>query len=235
MHGEFRKEENITWRNGIRIVKRDTAGSQHHNTSDLYSQHAAYIKISRREAVVLLGSVRFCVCALRCIHWIFIRASAHHLALSNLLCFACHCIIYIGQQPHAPFNKYPPFKLFFSVHYVLINILVFEILLIVMTMYPAHFVGSACGKHSSYTFFKAFKFRKKEKFKILTLGQSFFIQISEQSPLCVAELQLLWEDTQSNEKLSSTKLYFLPESTPEGRLDYHGQVSLSIFKFIYHH
>ena len=40
----------------------------------------------------------------------------------------------------------------------------------------------------------------------------------------IAELQLLWEDTNTNQVLSSLRLYYLPEYTPEGRLDSHGEV-----------
>lgn len=41
--------------------------------------------------------------------------------------------------------------------------------------------------------------------------------------LCIGELQLLWIDKNSEQTLASLRLYFLPENTPEGRMD-HGEV-----------
>ena len=88
------------------------------------------------------------------------------------------------------------------------------------------FVGAPCGQHGPYTFYKAFKFSKEEKCRILSLGEFFFVKISEDAPVCVGELQLLWED-KNNDCLfmSSVRLYFLPEHTPEGRQEYHGEVN----------
>ncbi|OTF74743.1 Bromo adjacent homology domain containing protein, partial [Euroglyphus maynei] len=40
---------------------------------------------------------------------------------------------------------------------------------------------------------------------------------------CIGELQLVWDDHQHDQQLSSTRLYFLPEQTPDGRLSHHGQ------------
>jgi hypothetical protein len=47
--------------------------------------------------------------------------------------------------------------------------------------------------------------------------------------LCIGELQLLWSDKNSDQVLASLRLYFLPENTPEGRMD-HGEVT-NIFYF----
>lgn len=87
------------------------------------------------------------------------------------------------------------------------------------------FVGAPCGHHGPYTFYKAFKFGFKGKYRIISLGEFFFVKISEDAPVCIGELQLLWED-KNNESvhMSSLRLYFLPEHTPEGRQEYHGQV-----------
>ncbi|CAB4061067.1 unnamed protein product [Lepeophtheirus salmonis] len=41
--------------------------------------------------------------------------------------------------------------------------------------------------------------------------------------VAVGELQLIWEDKNANQILSSLRLYFLPEYTPEGRLHTHGE------------
>ncbi len=45
----------------------------------------------------------------------------------------------------------------------------------------------------------------------------------------VAELQLLWEDKNTSQILSSLRLYFPPEYTPEGRMGWHGEVRQNLF------
>eukprot|EP00095_Tigriopus_kingsejongensis_P001650 maker-scaffold801_size95070-snap-gene-0.22 protein:Tk01650 transcript:maker-scaffold801_size95070-snap-gene-0.22-mRNA-1 annotation:"at-rich interactive domain-containing protein 5b" len=89
------------------------------------------------------------------------------------------------------------------------------------------FVGPSCGHHASYSFFKAIKYQKNGKQKILSLGEFFFVKIWNDSDIVsIGELQLLWEDRNTNQVLSSLRLYFLPEYTPEGRLDSHGEDEL---------
>jgi len=87
-------------------------------------------------------------------------------------------------------------------------------------------VGSSCGHHASYTFYKAVRYTTPEnKEKILGLGQFFFVKIWPESEfVAVGELQLLWEDRNTGQILSSSRLYFLPEYTPEGRMGWHGEV-----------
>ncbi|XP_023210346.1 AT-rich interactive domain-containing protein 5B-like [Centruroides sculpturatus] len=92
-----------------------------------------------------------------------------------------------------------------------------------MSMTFPQFVGSACGQHGPYTFYKAFKYQKLGKSRILTLGEFFFVRISPNEDPCIGELHLLWEDRHRDQVLSSMRLYFLPEQTPEGRLSHHGQ------------
>ncbi len=91
------------------------------------------------------------------------------------------------------------------------------------------FVGAPCGRHGPYTFYKAFKYQDPEqqgRLRILSLGEFFFARISQEAPLCCAELQLLWEDRNNeNILLSSVRLYFLPEHTPDGRQPFHGEVT----------
>ncbi|KAL3864538.1 hypothetical protein ACJMK2_006212 [Sinanodonta woodiana] len=84
-------------------------------------------------------------------------------------------------------------------------------------------IGAPCGQHGSYTFYKAFKFSKDGKEKIVTLGEFFFMKILNTIPVCIAELQLLWEDRSSSHTLSSVRLYFLPQDTPDGRQSHHGE------------
>lgn len=89
-----------------------------------------------------------------------------------------------------------------------------------------HFVGPSCGHHASYTFYKAAKYiNKNGQMKILSLGEFFFVKIWHDSDIIsIGELQLLWEDKNSNQILTSLRLYFLPEYTPDGRMYFHGEV-----------
>ncbi|XP_035027843.2 AT-rich interactive domain-containing protein 5B [Hippoglossus stenolepis] len=84
-------------------------------------------------------------------------------------------------------------------------------------------VGSSCGLHGPYIFYKAFKFNRDGKPRILSLGDFFFVRCKPEDPICIAELQLLWEERTSKQLLSSSKLYFLPEDTPQGRTVAHGE------------
>ncbi|XP_077438036.1 aT-rich interactive domain-containing protein 5B [Vanacampus margaritifer] len=85
-------------------------------------------------------------------------------------------------------------------------------------------VGSSCGLHGPYIFYKAFKFASRDaEVRILSLGDFFLVRCKPDEPVCVAELQLLWEERTSRQLLSSSKLYFLPENTPEGRGVSHGE------------
>ena len=95
-----------------------------------------------------------------------------------------------------------------------------------MSLVYFQFAGTPCGQHGPYTFYKAFKYCIKGKWKILSLGEFFFVKILEDAPICVGELQLLWTDKHNPEyHLCMVRLYFLPENTPDGRQDFHGQVS----------
>ncbi|CAG7728645.1 unnamed protein product [Allacma fusca] len=75
------------------------------------------------------------------------------------------------------------------------------------------------GRHGSYSFFKSIKICGKT----YTISSHFPVRIWPDSAiLSIAEIQLLWTDR--NESLCSLKLYFLPENTPEGRSQHHGEV-----------
>lgn len=93
------------------------------------------------------------------------------------------------------------------------------------------FIGNPCGHHGSYTFYKAFKFNQGNNCRILTLGEFFFVKIFSEAPVCISELQLLWEDKNNSQLLSSVRLYYLPEHTPDGKQEFHGQVNISFFHF----
>ncbi|XP_010868175.1 AT-rich interactive domain-containing protein 5B-like [Esox lucius] len=84
-------------------------------------------------------------------------------------------------------------------------------------------VGSSCGLHGPYIFYKAYKFHRDGKPRILSLGDFFFVRCKPGDPICIAELQLLWEERTTKQLLSSSKLYFLPEDTPLGRTVSHGE------------
>ncbi|XP_031993993.2 AT-rich interactive domain-containing protein 5B isoform X3 [Hylobates moloch] len=88
---------------------------------------------------------------------------------------------------------------------------------------PLQWVGSPCGLHGPYIFYKAFQFHLEGKPRILSLGDFFFVRCTPKDPICIAELQLLWEERTSRQLLSSSKLYFLPEDTPQGRNSDHGE------------
>ncbi|XP_041426272.1 AT-rich interaction domain 5B S homeolog isoform X1 [Xenopus laevis] len=84
-------------------------------------------------------------------------------------------------------------------------------------------VGSSCGLHGPYIFYKAFQFHLENRARILSLGDFFLVRCKPHEPVCVAELQLLWEERTSRQLLSSSKLYFLPEDTPKGKNSSHGE------------
>lgn len=89
-------------------------------------------------------------------------------------------------------------------------------------------IGGPCGQHGPYTFYKAFKYTKNDVQRIVTISEFFFVKMWRDSDLlCIGELQLLWVDKNSEQVLASLRLYFLPENTPEGRLD-HGEVSYQL-------
>lgn len=100
--------------------------------------------------------------------------------------------------------------------------------LISLFFFSPQWVGSSCGLHGPYIFYKAFKFNRDGKPRILSLGDFFFVRCKPEDPICIAELQLLWEERTSKQLLSSSKLYFLPEDTPQGRTVTHGEVGISI-------
>ncbi|XP_033755942.1 AT-rich interactive domain-containing protein 5B-like isoform X2 [Pecten maximus] len=98
-----------------------------------------------------------------------------------------------------------------------------------MESQKVQFVGASCGKHGPYTFYKAFKYFRDNKFRILTLGEFFFLKILKEGPICIGELQLLWENSQEHQILASVRLYYLPEHTPAGRENCHGEHEILAF------
>ena len=96
-----------------------------------------------------------------------------------------------------------------------------------LSFHYIQFVGPSCGHHASYTFYKAIKYTcaKTGRTKVLGLGEFFFVKVWSDSDLVsIGEIQLLWEDKNTSQVLSSLRLYYPPEYTPEGRLDGHGEV-----------
>jgi hypothetical protein len=102
-------------------------------------------------------------------------------------------------------------------------------------------VGASCGQHGTYTLYKAVKLSSQSCHRrVLALGDFFFVKMwTDQEIVSIGELQLLWEDEKfpvhnnghnhhhqpsSSSPLASLKLYFLPENTPDGRHEEHGEV-----------
>lgn len=71
--------------------------------------------------------------------------------------------------------------------------------------------------------------------RVLRLGNFFLTKLWTDADLVsIGELQLLWIDNRgSNQPLASLRLYFLPENTPDGRRDTHGEVSTHLFFYFY--
>lgn len=83
-------------------------------------------------------------------------------------------------------------------------------------------LGGACFSHGPYTFYKAVRIGGG---RVLRLGSFFLTKLwSDADLVSIGELQLLWLDSRgSNQPLASLRLYFLPENTPDGRRDTHGE------------
>lgn len=93
----------------------------------------------------------------------------------------------------------------------------------------ASLVGASCGQHGPYTFYKAAKVavHHRSSTRILALGDFFLVKLwTDQEIIAIGELQLLWTDCYQSpdSPLASLKLYFLPENTPDGRHEEHGEV-----------
>lgn len=85
-------------------------------------------------------------------------------------------------------------------------------------------LGGACFSHGPYTFYKAVRIGNG---RVLRLGSFFLTKLwSDADLVSIGELHLLWMDSRGpNQPLASLRLYFLPENTPDGRRDTHGEVS----------
>ncbi|XP_043495814.1 uncharacterized protein LOC122520005 [Polistes fuscatus] len=83
-------------------------------------------------------------------------------------------------------------------------------------------LGGACFSHGPYTFYKAVRIANG---RVLRLGNFFLTKLwSDADLVSIGELQLLWMDSRGpNQPLASLRLYFLPENTPDGRRDTHGE------------
>lgn len=88
-------------------------------------------------------------------------------------------------------------------------------------------IGPSSKSQGPHRFYKGFKYTYGEKERIISLGHFFFMKILDDMPICIGELQLVWEDKNCPSELVSVKLYFVPEDTPEGRMPKHGEVNKS--------
>lgn len=100
---------------------------------------------------------------------------------------------------------------------------------LVVVVVVLQLVGEPCTRHGPYTFYRAFRFGGAEG-RIVGIGDFFFCRVWEGVPevLSVGQLQLLWHDKHQQQPLASLRLYFLPENTPDGRNEEHGEVRSSI-------
>ena len=96
----------------------------------------------------------------------------------------------------------------------------------IKTMSFTEFEGPPCLQINNYLFYKTFKYNCDGKWRILSLGDFFFLKILDDIPVCIGEIELLWEDKTSDHLLCSIRLYFRPEFTPIGRQHDTGEVSL---------
>lgn len=93
--------------------------------------------------------------------------------------------------------------------------------------------GPPCLQHPSYVFYKSFTYKcNNGSRRILTCGDFFLAQLTDSSPVCVGEVELVWKDVASNLLLVSVKFYFRPEHTPDGRQDETGEVSCNFLLFL---
>ncbi|EZA49154.1 AT-rich interactive domain-containing protein 5B [Ooceraea biroi] len=93
-------------------------------------------------------------------------------------------------------------------------------------------LGGACFSHGPYTFYKAVRIGNS---RVLRLGSFFLTKLwSDADLVSIGELQLLWMDSRGpNQPLASLRLYFLPENTPDGRRDTHGERCVTTRQLIY--
>lgn len=100
-----------------------------------------------------------------------------------------------------------------------------------MALILLQLLGGACFSHGPYTFYKAVRVGNG---RVLRLGSFFLTKLwSDADLVSIGELQLLWMDSRGpNQPLASLRLYFLPENTPDGRRDTHGEVSVCSFSLL---
>ncbi|RDD38821.1 AT-rich interactive domain-containing protein 5B [Trichoplax sp. H2] len=81
--------------------------------------------------------------------------------------------------------------------------------------YTCEWIGERCGWHGVYSFYRSLRTASSGISSVYRLGEFFVLQFSD-LPICIAEIQLAWEDTVKHDKLLSLRLYFRPEDTPDG-------------------
>ncbi|MBN3320598.1 ARI5B protein, partial [Atractosteus spatula] len=86
-------------------------------------------------------------------------------------------------------------------------------------------LGAPCCLRGSYAFYKSFRCcgEAGRRPGVWRLGEFYFVRCGPQEPVCIAEVTLLWEDQSQRHLLASSRLYFLPEDTPQGRTGEHGE------------
>ncbi|XP_062868197.1 AT-rich interactive domain-containing protein 5B [Trichomycterus rosablanca] len=86
-------------------------------------------------------------------------------------------------------------------------------------------LGPPCCLRGSFAFYKSvcYKPNTDGPVKVWRLGEFYYVRCSPQEPICIAEVTLLWEDQRQRYPLASCRLYYLPEDTPKGRTEEHGE------------
>ncbi|XP_018583922.2 AT-rich interactive domain-containing protein 5B [Scleropages formosus] len=86
-------------------------------------------------------------------------------------------------------------------------------------------LGAPCCLRGSFAFYRSFSCRPEgdSRAAVWKLGDFYFVRCAPQEPVCIAEVALLWEDRAQRHQLASSRLYFLPEDTPKGRMSEHGE------------
>nr|XP_023700851.1 AT-rich interactive domain-containing protein 5B-like isoform X1 [Paramormyrops kingsleyae] len=86
-------------------------------------------------------------------------------------------------------------------------------------------LGAPCCLRGSFAFYKSFTCSAQDgrRAAVWRLGEFYFVRCAPHEPACIAELTLLWEDREQRHQLASSRLYFLPEDTPKGRMGEHGE------------
>ncbi|CAF97095.1 unnamed protein product, partial [Tetraodon nigroviridis] len=75
-------------------------------------------------------------------------------------------------------------------------------------------VGSSCGLHGPYIFYKAFKFSRDGRSRILALGDFFFVRCHPEEPICVADFSFSGRRGRASNFYPAPNFTFYPRILP---------------------